>query len=646
MSWINNMLQAFCEVSTPTDFRDLIEQARQADKEYFDGKDILALEKALAVGESITKAPNFVGAPPSFQVAALGRSAILRFYRHCKGKQLEDLDRALQCWEEATRVAPADFPVISALFASLAVTFAGRFQVNGETGDMQRAIAAFEQAIAHMSGNSPDLPDVLWNFAFALFTKYKKTGETIDLDRAISVADQTVELRSLDAERTPAYLDSLGTYLRTRHEKIRSNGTDLDRAVAVSQKSVDLTPREDSELANRLFNLGAVLFDRFSSRGSLPDLDRAIGVYESGLALVSDQSSSLKFLLKLMESFWKRYDREGQQADLEKSIEYLQRFTSLTSSSISSGNVAGPRLLAHMLLERYDRTGAIQDVEAATRLIQTAVNRTPAGSPALPGHLQALGNARNACYEHQGDFADLQAAVDLYQRALDLTPSDSPDRATRILNLADALQSLDEREETLKDLERAIHLLRGVLETNPSDSVLFWRLGKALVRRFRRTGEIRDIGEAVSVLEKCVSGTPAASPKLAGFLNSFGNAELLKYQRTKDAFDLERSIAALEQAVDVTPRESPSRPTYLNNLASALGDRYCQTRNASDCERATDNYRVACKLGLALNLKETINGAHFWGELGGRACDCRRDNIRRGRRSLWVRFGSSSAALL
>ena len=401
MSWINNMLQAFCEVSTPTDFRDLIEQARQADKEYFDGKDILALEKALAVGESITKAPNFVGAPPSFQVAALGRSAILRFYRHCKGKQLEDLDRALQCWEEATRVAPADFPVISALFASLAVTFAGRFQVNGETGDMQRAIAAFEQAIAHMSGNSPDLPDVLWNFAFALFTKYKKTGETIDLDRAISVADQTVELRSLDAERTPAYLDSLGTYLRTRHEKIRSNGTDLDRAVAVSQKSVDLTPREDSELANRLFNLGAVLFDRFSSRGSLPDLDRAIGVYESGLALVSDQSSSLKFLLKLMESFWKRYDREGQQADLEKSIEYLQRFTSLTSSSISSGNVAGPRLLAHMLLERYDRTGAIQDVEAATRLIQTAVNRTPAGSPALPGHLQALGNARNACYEHR-----------------------------------------------------------------------------------------------------------------------------------------------------------------------------------------------------------------------------------------------------
>jgi CHAT domain-containing protein/tetratricopeptide (TPR) repeat protein len=278
-----------------------------------------------------------------------------------------------------------------------------------------------------------------------------------------------------------------------------------------------------------------------------------------------------------------------------------------------TGNVAGPRLLAHMLLERYDRTGAIQDVEAATRLIQTAVNQTPMGSPNLPGHLNALGHARYTRYEHQGDFADLEAAVGLYQRSLDLTPLDSTDRATRLLDLADALESLDDGEEGLELLERAIQLLRDILDTSPLEPVYLLRLGNALLRRFRRTKESWDIDEAVSVLDKCVNGTLMASPNLANRLDSFGKAELLKYRSTKDISDLEKSIAALERAVNIVPRASPSRPMYLNHLASALGDRYREARHSDDCKRATDSYRTACELGLALNPNATVNGAHSWG---------------------------------
>jgi tetratricopeptide (TPR) repeat protein len=63
-------------------------------------------------------------------------------------------------------------------------------------------------------------------------------------------------------------------------------------------------------------------------------------------------------------------------------------------------------------------------------------------------------------YERTGALPDLEEAIEVAKQAIALPPTDDPDRATRLNNLGNMLESRYEQAGTISDLEEAIEVAR------------------------------------------------------------------------------------------------------------------------------------------------------------------------------------------
>jgi len=72
------------------------------------------------------------------------------------------------------------------------------------------------------------------------------------------------------------------------------------------------------------------------------------------------------------------------------------------------------------------------------------------------------------------------------------------------------------------------------------------------------------------VSQQVVEVTPKDYPDLAGRLNNLGNQLYRRYKRTGKIEDLEEAIRVSRQAVEVTPKDYPDLAGRLNNLACQL----------------------------------------------------------------------------
>ncbi|MGW3692303.1 tetratricopeptide repeat protein, partial [Streptomyces sp. NPDC005149] len=82
---------------------------------------------------------------------------------------------------------------------------------------------------------------------------------------------------------------------------------------------------------------------------------------------------------------------------------------------------------------RFERTGALADLDRAIGLAQQAVEAAPSNHPDRAVLLNNLGSALRSRFERTGALADLDRAIDLAQQALAASPADTP-RYPTILN--------------------------------------------------------------------------------------------------------------------------------------------------------------------------------------------------------------------
>ncbi|KAJ9412631.1 hypothetical protein QL093DRAFT_2027076, partial [Fusarium oxysporum] len=84
-----------------------------------------------------------------------------------------------------------------------------------------------------------------------------------------------------------------------------------------------------------------------------------------------------------------------------------------------------------------------------------------------------------------------------------------------------------------------------------------------------------------------VESTPHVHPDLAARLNNLGNKLGRRYERTGETKDLEEAIQAVRQAVESTPHDHPDREGRLNNLGIKLESRYRRTGQIKELEEAS-----------------------------------------------------------
>jgi tetratricopeptide (TPR) repeat protein len=87
---------------------------------------------------------------------------------------------------------------------------------------------------------------------------------------------------------------------------------------------------------------------------------------------------------------------------------------------------------------------------------------------------------------------------------------------------------------------------------------------------YRRTGEIRELMEAVTLFRAALAATPRADPVRGRRLSNLSAALRMLSEQTQDEAELEEAIQTLRDAVAVTPDNDEDRAKYLSNLCAAL----------------------------------------------------------------------------
>ena len=137
-----------------------------------------------------------------------------------------------------------------------------------------------------------------------------------------------------------------------------------------------------------------------------------------------------------------------------------------------------------------------------------ALDLRPPGYPLRSTSLNNLAVDLSTRYEKLGAMEDLDEAIILDQKAFDLRPQGHPDRSTSLNNFVNCLSTRYNRLGTLQDLDNAIVLVREALDLcpqgHPDRSESLDNLASCLCNRFTRSKQLQDKEELFSLCGQLV----------------------------------------------------------------------------------------------------------------------------------------------
>lgn len=323
-----------------------------------------------------------------------------------------------------------------------------------------------------------------------------------------------------------------------------------------------------------------------------------------------------------------RFIQTGEMKDLEESISLARKALSITPQDFPYRSMYLTSLY-RVLGHRYDRTGDIKDLEECIRLVQENIANTSKEDAIWPGRFNSLGIDFYERYLRIRATADLDRSIQCLREAVNTTPKDDIYLRIRLHNLGYMLGQRYFRLSEMVDLEEAIGLVRRALEVNrevlaergkytaeligitPSDgarAVVLNSLGFLLAARYRESGSLDDLREAIDLAKQAVDATPVGYPDRAEFLASLGSRIGYRFARDGQIEDLETAIQFTQQAIDATSKESPWRAQYLGNLGDLLRDKYAHTNSISDLEEAISCHHAVIHQPNARTIERILSG--------------------------------------
>ena len=510
------------------------------------------LDAAVAAWDAVRAALSDA-VPAESRAQILDAAARVRLRRAWAGGPPEDLDAAVALWRRAAELLPVDAGSRGALLNNLGVALRELSERERRPELLDEAIGVALDASAASTADAPAGATARLQLGKALRERFRRRRSREDLDAAITALAQA-GMAIGEAELAGCH-EELGNALYDRY-MLAGAASDQDDAVVHLARAAELIPDDDIDAPGYWSNLASALLGRYEVGDRRADLDEAIGLLEHALETSGDGSSEL--LTNLGNASRMRAVADASLDDMDRAIELLRRAAALADDKLSN--------LAAGLLERFDLTGRIGDVDEAIRVLAAALDATPAADPALPSRLNNLGIAlRTRQLRRAGGREDVDRAIAAFERALELTGVDEPDAA-------------------------ALHA----------------NLGNALHQRHDLTGGLRDLDRSVRELETALQATPRDSADRASTLNNLGATLSARADAAGSAEDVARAVALTREAVRLCPQASARRATYLVNLANALAQR------GDDPAAARDAYREAVRVGLLASPAEALAAAQNW----------------------------------
>ena len=230
--------------------------------------------------------------------------------------------------------------------------------------------------------------------------------------------------------------------------------------------------------------------------------------------------------------------------------------------------------LAGMLNQRFDRTGATADLDAAITAGHEAVTAGGTGDPGQSARLTNLGNALWNRFDRTGRQADLDAAVEQYRAAANASPPDDRDRATCLSQLGRGLHTRFRRTGAMTDLDAAIIADQAAVNAVPHDHPdrhhYHHNLGITLMTRFDRTGKRSDLDDAIAAVAAAADATRAGHRDRPLYLSNLAVAIMHRVGEDGSAADVETIVRLEREALSLIPADHPSRSSYLAVLGGGL----------------------------------------------------------------------------
>lgn len=344
----------------------------------------------------------------------------------------------------------------------------------------------------------------------------------------------------------PTDMMRLAEALVTRFE-LAGRPEDLDDAIAAGRRAQPGFPADHPRWAEVTGRLRQLLSVRHRLRGTPEDLDETIALTRLLITARPARVELASLLDDLSGLLTTRYERAGAITDLDEILKASRQAVNKTATHDPdwASRMAN---LAMALRLHFLRTDKDADLDLAIHTAEVSVEHLDPGRSAYGPVRSNLGVLLHARFERSGDRDDLDGAIRLYREAVERDAGDPLGRSVVLSNLASALHDRFEHAGNDADLDEAITLVRRAVDLTPPHDPAMGRhltnLSNILLRRHDRDGADADLAEALEVLRAVVFSTTAAPRlRLTTALVWAGTAE-----RRGDA---DAALTALHTAVDL-----------------------------------------------------------------------------------------------
>ncbi len=340
-----------------------------------------------------------------------------------------------------------------------------------------------------------------------------------------------------------------------------------------------------SEMEDAIFTIMGAS-QNFSLSQDLAELDAAITAW-GRLSTESDLPATSQGLYPLLlnevgKVFWQRFQIKHQLSDLERAI----RLGQLAVTQTPMDSETQPRFLYNLIKSYCSLLG---DPNNSISAYQEALTFIPANMPDRAGYISNLGNGLINRYNLTQELNDLEAAIGVYSEAVRCSPKNDPNRAIYSHNLGVGLRARFERLGQNADLDDAIDYLQEAVDrpqpgnSSPTHSD---NLGIALRARYKRDRKRADLDAAINTWDNALKALREGDSGQAELLNGIGKGLHDRYAAYGDLADLQAAIDRLEKASAALPKGHADHAIYIADLATGLADRYSSTGNLADLEKA------------------------------------------------------------
>jgi tetratricopeptide (TPR) repeat protein len=514
------------------------------------------------------------------QVAAVAPVAALYYYRFLggvrgqRGHDVRDLHVAVNLFSAVHATEPDSVPgslleyIVPGEAQELAREAAALY---AEQSDLDHVIDLYRRAVTALPEAHPDEARMRIALATALQDRFDRDGRPADLDEAVAAVRRAIKDVWVEEDAADATVLLCLLLLQVSEER----GDDEARADAVRLSRWILA--QDEAVQRRLpppvwVAFGNDLGTLYQSSGDRRDLDGAVAALRIAERAGAGVHAPLSELLALQLEY--RRDR----SDIEAALAYVRGAVAATEPDTPDGWATRAALM-NVLLIRGQTLGTPDDLgEAIAVGEQLREDASELGShrTGLPGVLASLTACLRVRFEWFGDRTDLSAGTTC-ARQLVVVAGSGPGQAMAASALGAVLLTRYARLGLPADLDEAVEALRRASAPAdsrptapaavPADSRPTADLSTALQIRWRATGSLDDLDEAIDLLDEVVKEFPDGHAARPTSLSSLGAALNARAVRTGSKTDANRAVELGRRAVLADEQPFPS---VVANLADSL----------------------------------------------------------------------------